>query len=261
MKILISIVTFHSNLKILNDVLSLLKKDYNDDLVISIFDNSSSNEINNISHKLGCLYTRSANIGYGLGHNKNINIQSKNYQFESVVILNPDVLISYEQIKSLILKLNIKDIIVSPNLLNPDHSQQDFIRKFPTIFSFFTRFFNLSKKFSYKYSKSKFQLVPFVHGACYVVKLSTFKKLGLFDGRFFMYCEDLDLCRSAFKRGNGVYVDRTINVIHFHNRESKRSIKLFIIHMISIFKYFLKWGFFLDNNAKSINYLYKSESK
>jgi GT2 family glycosyltransferase len=255
LKTLISIVTYKNNLKLLDDVLSSLSVGRDKNIIISLYDNSASNDIKKIAVKHMCEYLESENIGFGSGHNQNILIQSSKNYINQVVILNPDVLITSRDIKTMLLKIWNKDIIISPNLLNTDHTQQDFVRKFPTFLSFFIRFFNMSEKFIFKDTSDNFHKVPFAHGACYICNLITFKKLGMFDTRFFMYCEDLDLCRAAYLEGNGVFIDGSINAIHHHNRESKRSIKLFLIHFVSILKYFYKWGFLLDSKTKQVNRL------
>ena len=255
MKTLISIVTYKNNIKLLDDVLSSLSIGRDKNIIISLYDNSASKDIKNIAGKYMCDYVESENIGFGSGHNQNILIQSRKNSIKKVVILNPDVFITSKDIKIMLLKLKNRDIIISPNLLNTDHTQQDFVRKFPTFLSFFIRFFNLSEKFTLKNTFDKLHKVPFSHGACYICNLSTFKKFGMFDSRFFMYCEDLDLCRTAYLSGEGVFIDGSIKAIHQHNRESKRSIKLFFIHFVSILKYFHKWGFFQDSKIKQINTL------
>ena len=95
--------------------------------------------------------------------------------------------------------------------------------------------------------------MPFIHGACYLLRVDDFKKLNFFDGRFFLYCEDLDLCRRIIENNGFIAVDPTIRVIHLYNRESHRSLKLFFIHVRSIIQYFFKWGFFNNQKAQITN--------
>ena len=62
-----------------------------------------------------------------------------------------------------------------------------------------------------------------------------------FDERFFLYCEDLDFCRRVYESGNIVLVNPDIKVNHLFQRQSRKSIILFFIHLNSVIKYYVKW--------------------
>ena len=64
-----------------------------------------------------------------------------------------------------------------------------------------------------------------------------------FDNRFFMYMEDVDICRRIDQLGKKKLFYPKVEIIHTHRKDSSKSIKLFIIHISSIIKYFMKWGF------------------
>ena len=72
-----------------------------------------------------------------------------------------------------------------------------------------------------------------------------------FDERFFMYLEDVDLSRRMYKYKNYYYPD--ISVIHKHNKESYKTLKMTFIHIKSAIKYFNKWHWFFDRGRKEIN--------
>ena len=57
-----------------------------------------------------------------------------------------------------------------------------------------------------------------------------------FDEKYFMYFEDVDLCR----RIRGVYYYPGISAIHYAGRESTRNPLLFLSHISSMFRYFYK---------------------
>jgi N-acetylglucosaminyl-diphospho-decaprenol L-rhamnosyltransferase len=73
------------------------------------------------------------------------------------------------------------------------------------------------------------------------------KKIGLFDERFFLYFEDVDLCRRANQRGWDVSYCPVSEMFHYHQRDSAKLgiFSLFSratwIHIDSAFKYFRKW--------------------
>jgi GT2 family glycosyltransferase len=84
--------------------------------------------------------------------------------------------------------------------------------------------------------------VPFAQGSFLVIQTDLYKQLKGFDDRFFMYMEDADLC----KRVNEVSVVRYFPdtaVVHKWEKGSHKSMKLFKIHLQSMYRYFKKWGF------------------
>lgn len=54
----------------------------------------------------------------------------------------------------------------------------------------------------------------YISGACMLVKKAVFKKIGLFDERFFLYFEDVDFCLRAKKAGFSVCVEPRSQVVH-----------------------------------------------
>ena len=68
-----------------------------------------------------------------------------------------------------------------------------------------------------------------------------FMELGGFDERFFMYLEDCDIARRVSKKYKALHYPMA-TVYHLWERESKRNKKLLLIHIMSIIKYFIKWG-------------------
>jgi GT2 family glycosyltransferase len=84
------------------------------------------------------------------------------------------------------------------------------------------------------------------------IRTEAIKKIGLFDERFFMYMEDIDLSRRINKIYNTCYYPK-VKIYHGHARESYRINKLFLIHIVSAIRYFNKWGWFSDIERISIN--------
>jgi hypothetical protein len=84
--------------------------------------------------------------------------------------------------------------------------------------------------------------VPFGQGSFLVIRTELFKEISGFDERFFMYLEDADLCKRVNEISEVVYFPGT-TVIHKWERGSHKNLKLFKMHMKSMFKYFSKWGF------------------
>ena len=79
-------------------------------------------------------------------------------------------------------------------------------------------------------------------GCFMVIRTSLFKNLGGFDDRYFMYFEDFDLSRSVNNVSKVRYYPEAV-IYHVWGRDSKRNTKLKIVHIQSMFKYYLKWMF------------------
>jgi GT2 family glycosyltransferase len=68
-----------------------------------------------------------------------------------------------------------------------------------------------------KYSRlfaCKRRPVPWITGCCLLVRRDCFKSLGGLDEDFFLYYEDVDLCRRAHARGWSVWYDPAVRIIH-----------------------------------------------
>jgi N-acetylglucosaminyl-diphospho-decaprenol L-rhamnosyltransferase len=65
-------------------------------------------------------------------------------------------------------------------------------------------------------------MVDWVSGACMTIRYRTLDDIGPMDERFFMYFEDVDLCRRAREAGWFVYYLPQIEVLH-HTGASSRS--------------------------------------
>lgn len=72
-----------------------------------------------------------------------------------------------------------------------------------------------------------------------------FKKVGGFDERFFMYSEDVDLCRRIGEVSKTMFYPMA-SVYHGYEKGSYKSWKLLKYHICSAIQYFNKWGWVFD---------------
>jgi GT2 family glycosyltransferase len=81
------------------------------------------------------------------------------------------------------------------------------------------------------------------------LKRDLYRELGGFDERFFLFFEDIDLCRRIHGLGKKVLYLSSLHVLDRKGRLSGSSIfslftrKTTRIHLASALKYFAKWGF------------------
>jgi GT2 family glycosyltransferase len=77
--------------------------------------------------------------------------------------------------------------------------------------------------------------VPWVSGCCLLVRRDCFAELGGFDGGFFLYYEDVDLCRRARSRGWSVWYEPALTLVHhrpLHVRRVPAHLRLITRHAL-----------------------------
>lgn len=65
--------------------------------------------------------------------------------------------------------------------------------------------------------------VDWVTGACMLVRRRDAEAAGLFDERYFMYCEDVDFCAAVRKNGGRVYFTPLAQITHLRGRSWRAS--------------------------------------
>jgi len=203
-----------------------------------------------------------ANMGYGAGHNVAIR-QTLKQKVKYHLVLNPDVYFEKGTIEKLYdFMENSPDIgLVMPKILYPDGSIQYLCKLLPTPMDLIRRrFFPASKyldrrNFLYELkftSYDKIMDVPYLSGCFMFIRTEALSRAGLFDERFFLYLEDVDLSRRIHKHYRTVYYPE-VSVFHQHEKGSYKNSKLLIYHLLSAIRYFNKWGYFFDKDRQEIN--------
>ncbi|MEE9406944.1 MAG: glycosyl transferase family 2 [Polaribacter sp.] len=198
------------------------------------------------------------NIGFGAGHNK--IIKSINNTSKYHLILNPDVSFKIGVINSLIQELEkYQDVaMIAPKVLFPDKSHQYSCRRYPSASELLARRFSFLKpifksvifKGTYRdkdLSESFF--ADYITGCFHLYKTADFVNLNGFDERYFLYMEDVDICKKIDVLGKKKMYYPNVEIIHVLKQGSSKSVKLFLKHTSSAIKYFLKWGFFNKKNS------------
>lgn len=228
---------------------------------IIVLENNSGDDLREITKNSNNLKLVTSHKNLGMGGGNNLGIKHSSGDF--ILISNPDIVFKKDCILNLFdyIKNNSNTSLVGPQLLYPDGSLQYSSAKFPKIYlpllrrTFLGRFFPqyLNNYFLKSDSYDKIREVDWLLGACFIVRRDEFflSANKLFDERFFMYFEDVDLCR-RIKEGNRkvIYLPTAI-AIHNHTRASARfkwylaifKDKLAKEHIKSWWRYFLKWGF------------------
>ena len=240
-----TIVLHHENLVILQKTVdSFLKIPLNKKLFL--VDNSATRSLQNFFiHKEIEYIFPGENIGFGKGHNFVLEKLNSKYH----LLLNPDIEFTATIIPILINQLEKdKDVaFVTPKVVYPNHEKQYVCRKHPNFFDMINRRVKIFPKAIFKneyrnQDTTKSFYPDFIHGCFMLFKTTVFKELKGFDERYFLYMEDADICREIDELGNKKLYFPEVEIVHHHQKESSKNLKLFWLHTSSAIKYFLKWG-------------------
>lgn len=201
-----------------------------------------------------------ANIGFGSAHNIAIRkiLDQSNYH----LVLNPDVSFGENVLEKMFnYAESHNDVgLVMPKIIYPDGNIQYACKLLPTPADLIFRRF-LPQSFTKKRMEyfelrnsgyDKEMQVPYLSGCFMFLRVAALKKAGLFDERFFMYPEDIDLTRRIYNGYKTMFFPGA-QIVHGHARESYKSFKLLYIHIVNMIKYFNKWGWFFDKERREIN--------
>jgi N-acetylglucosaminyl-diphospho-decaprenol L-rhamnosyltransferase len=194
----------------------------------------------------------------GLGAANNLALAEARGEY--VMHLNPDLTIfSGELEKWLAWHQSASEVGISgPRIINPDGTDQDSCYRFHTLLTPLYRrtFFGKTwwgKKAIHHFlmkdsNRQVEQEVDWVLGAAMLIRKDLLDQIGGFDERFFLYFEDADLCRRAWKAGKRVMFTPAAKVVHYHQRESRTRFawqiftnKLARVHLASGIKFLLKY--------------------
>lgn len=156
------------------------------------------------------------NLGFGRANNMGVNRANGEY----LLFLNSDMELFDNKLIDMYnyLSKNPNIGIIAPKYLNIDLSEQGSVWPPQSLLNAFKEFW-LGKENTYsKYSPlgNKPMEVFSVSGGAMMVKKSIFNKIGGWDKRYFMYFEDLELCRQIRKLGLKIYYYPDCKVVHRH---------------------------------------------
>ncbi len=184
------------------------------------------------------------NIGFGSA----CNIGAREAKGEYLCFLNPDTKILSSNFKKLLEKFETDQYlgIISPDLLTENGvSQRWGFGGDPNFWQVIKNNLLPEKNFS--------RDLPFetdwVSGAALFIRKDLFEKLAGFDENFFMYFEDIDLCKRARKLSSKISVFPEFKIMHFGGEsfENKKTQKDYYYESQNLYflKHFGKFSLFL----------------
>ncbi len=229
-----------------------------------VVDNSPTEALRPIVEKAGVRYLPAGqNLGFGGGHNLAMRqmIESSTYH----LVCNPDIRCGPDVLGALeaFMEASPEVGLVMPRVLYPDGREQRLCKRLPTPVDLLVRRFlgrfgeKLLRRSAEQYQLQHLDLrvtreVPSLSGCFMFLRTSVLRQTGLFDPRFFMYMEDVDLCRRVGSVSSTVFYP-AVSVTHNYAKGSYKSSKLLKYHVASAVRYFSKWGWFSDPQRRALN--------
>ena len=185
-KITIVINTFKSEDKIYNCLKSI-----SINFKVIVVENSKNtnfkNELESKYSNVECILA-GENLGYAKGNNLGLSKVASQY----ALILNPDAMLEKNTLDNFLISANNVDdfAIIGPAKQN-EFSTEDENRDKKNIF-----------------------LVDQLKGFAMFLNLKQFKDIGFFDKNFFIYLEEIDLCKRLRQNNKKIYLDKNIKIHH-----------------------------------------------
>lgn len=264
----ISIVTYYTELDELKRCFQSLKSKHIDK--IYVIDNSRQKYIRDFcseDDRIEYIETRE-NIGYGRANN--VALKKSIDECKYHLVLNTDVYFEPNIIDKIVEYMEMHDEVgqLIPNVIYPNGEVQYVCRLLPSPMDLFTKRFLLKyfakrdDRHCLKFFDHKSPIcTPFLQGSFMFFRSSVLGEVGVFDERYFMYVEDIDITRRIYKLYKTLYWPE-VTIVHAHRAASYKDPRMMWIHIVSVIKYFFKWGWVFDperykwNNSilKELNY-------
>jgi GT2 family glycosyltransferase len=194
-----------------------------------------------------------SNMGFGAA----ANIAFRESKGEFLLLLNPDVMVRPGAVESLLETMQSRSEvgIVLPQLRNPDDSLQYSCRRFYTWTTLWMRRGPWRRRLASHPAVRQHLMQEWDHasvaevdwglGAAMLVRKRALPGTQLFDERFFLYFEDVDLCLRLHGAGWKVVYNPSAVMTHRHRRDSAQAgaslAKLH--HLGSLMKFLWKYRF------------------
>lgn len=255
-----SIVSYHHRTNEIRKVMDCVLAGPVDKLFI--IDNSSDDrlrELEGVSRRVR--YIHSMNRGYGAGHNIAIR-EAMELGATYHVVVNPDIYFENGVLEQLVAYMDGNNCVgqIMPRVYYPNGDLQYLCKLIPTPLDLaFKRFLPSSfvekrmLQFQLRFTGyDKIMNVPYLSGCFMFFRISALQEIGLFDERFFMYPEDIDITRRMHERYKTIFFPE-VSIIHAHAAASRIDTKMLKIHILNMIKYFNKWGWIWDYKRRDIN--------
>ncbi len=233
---------------------------------VTLVDNAAEPEVRALASELGVAYVDPGeNLGFGRGHNLAYAQVRSLSRFHLVV--NPDVRFDRPVLETLLHLMRSEDDLgaVMPKILYADGATQFLCKRLPTPGDLILRRFappmvrrllrgNMERYELRDRDYDQPMEPPTLSGCFLLLRNHVVDEVGLFDERFFMYMEDVDLIRRIRRVARTLYYPG-VAIYHDYQKGSYADRRLAGHHIRSAARYFAKWGWFRDDERVRLNKL------
>lgn len=175
--------------------------------------------------------------GFGANHNQAFACIDSIEKGDWFVVMNPDIFWP-DQAQGFWDQLLDKDWHAMVGLLCPRQTSakgevQDYARQLPTPWGLLRRKIRRLLGSQPLGEANNLKASDWVNGACMVWRVPVFAALGGFDERYYLYCEDTDICLRLHLAGFTI-ADAPVSVVHLAQRQTSRHWRHFIWHLASL---------------------------
>ncbi|WP_318466374.1 glycosyltransferase family 2 protein [Photobacterium leiognathi] len=245
MAVYISIVS-HGHSRLINELGCLKRLSENFNIILK--SNKSGDEFTELSQSEN-VYWLDKDYGLGFGHNNNINfkfcINSLDVKDDDFfIVLNPDVSISVDEINKL-LYFMYKDSVefACINLFKDENYTiyDNSVRQFPIFTQFIKSFLGFKNDAILDKDVIKEKVnVDWAAGSFLAFSAKRYRELNGFDEKYFMYCEDIDICYRSYKQGYPLLYYPDIKALHYAKHQNRKLFSKHLYwHISSVFRFLL----------------------
>ena len=233
-KITVIIVTYKTKLQILKNCLNSIDKNIN---VIIIENSKELIGKNSLLKKYKNLkiFCTGSNLGYAKGNNFGLKKISTNY----ALILNPDTICQkkfFNSLNELIIKLKEFHIIGCQYSNKLFHNQAGFFDNSKNKFTALTK-------------------VDWVKGFSIIINMKKFKTKKIFDEKYFLFFEEIDLCKSIKRVSGNVYFSKKLKIRHLGLKSSTGKTKSDLEDLDNLRNWHYMWSNFYYHK-KNYGYIF-----
>jgi len=163
--------------------------------------------------------------GFGANHNSAFEKNDSDYFF----IINPDIIFLDSFDLDIVIDFLKSEAfsISSPEILGPTGILEDYKRADLSLKNLFRRRVLRKPDLNFEWFAGMFL----------IVNSESFRSLSGFDTKYFMYCEDTDLCMRARQTGQSIGDLKGYSVMHDAQRSSSKDFKYMKWHIVSLLRY------------------------
>ena len=225
-------VVSHGQNALVNPLLGDIQKFCADRVALIVTENVP--DATAISAALPCEHIANAQIkGFGANH----NAAFKHCRTPYFCVCNPDIRLSQDPFPGLLDALAAPNVgVAGPLVRNPQGDVEDSARRFPTAASLLKKLFRDERQPDYPVDRGA-QNVDWVAGMFMLFRAEAYAAVKGFDEAYFLYYEDVELCRRLHAAGRQVIFAPGTEVVHAAQRASRRSPRLALRHLTSMLRF------------------------